>query len=201
MAPTPRSTLGSLLRQFRLEAALTQEELAERAEISVRAVSDLERGVNTAPRPFTIRRLADALGLTSEERAAFQRASIIPPGSAESRADSQPRGRFLGSLPEFELVGREAEVRRISAILDAVAEGVGHLVLLVGEPGSGKTRLLQELTVQAGERGYVVLLRLHPPPRHCGGARTIKQTRPSSHRTSISMKPAREPLGRPGASI
>ena len=65
MATTPRSTLGSLLRQFRLEAALTQEELAERAEISVRAVSDLERGVNTAPRPFTIRRLADALGLTT----------------------------------------------------------------------------------------------------------------------------------------
>lgn len=161
MAPTPRSTLGSLLRQFRLEAALTQEELAERAEISVRAVSDLEPGVNPAPRPFTIRRLADALGLTSEERAAFQRASIIPLGSAESRADSQPRGHFLGSLPEFELVGREAKVRRISTILDAVAEGVGHLVLLVGEAGSGKTRLLQELTVQAGERGYVVFDRQH----------------------------------------
>ena len=35
---------GELLRQHRLAAGLTQEELAERARISVRAISDLERG-------------------------------------------------------------------------------------------------------------------------------------------------------------
>ena len=37
--------LGSLLQRFRLDAAFSQEALAERAGISVRAVSDLERGL------------------------------------------------------------------------------------------------------------------------------------------------------------
>jgi transcriptional regulator with XRE-family HTH domain len=37
---------AGLLRQLRAGARLTQEELAEAAGISTRAVSDLERGVN-----------------------------------------------------------------------------------------------------------------------------------------------------------
>ena len=35
---------GGLLRQLRDDARLTQEELAEAAQVSLRAVSDLERG-------------------------------------------------------------------------------------------------------------------------------------------------------------
>ncbi len=55
-------------------------------------------------------------------------------------------------------MGREQEIARITAILDSVADGErGHLVLLAGEPASGKTRLLQELTLRARERGFVVL--------------------------------------------
>ena len=50
---------GALLRRHRLTAGLTQEELAERAGVSARAVSDLERGVDRAPYPATVRRLAD----------------------------------------------------------------------------------------------------------------------------------------------
>ncbi len=153
MATTTPSTFGSLLRRYRTEAALTQEELAERAELSVRAISDLERGVNTAPRPFTVRRLADALVLDSDERSEFQRAALAPSASL----DPLPQGRFLGSLPECTLIGREQEMARIASILHAVAGGAGHLALLAGEPASGKTRLLQELTLQARELGFVVL--------------------------------------------
>ena len=40
---------GELLRRHRLAAGLTQEALAERAGISVRAITDLERGVRRAP--------------------------------------------------------------------------------------------------------------------------------------------------------
>jgi DNA-binding XRE family transcriptional regulator len=39
-----RSSFGELLRDHRRAAELTQEELAERAGVSVRTVSDLERG-------------------------------------------------------------------------------------------------------------------------------------------------------------
>src|SRR3954469_457456 len=46
--PTP-SPIGLLLRRLRTAAALSQKELAERAGLSVRAVSDLERGVHQVP--------------------------------------------------------------------------------------------------------------------------------------------------------
>lgn len=39
-------SFAGLLRQFRTEARLTQEELAEAAGVSPRSVSDLERGIN-----------------------------------------------------------------------------------------------------------------------------------------------------------
>ena len=61
---TPRTpALAELLKQYRLAAGLTQEELAERARISVRAISDLERGVRRTPHKETLRLLAEALAL------------------------------------------------------------------------------------------------------------------------------------------
>jgi len=44
MTATPAVTFGDLLRRYRLTAGLTQEELAEKAQVSPRAISDLERG-------------------------------------------------------------------------------------------------------------------------------------------------------------
>lgn len=53
---TDRS-FGETLRGLRLRAAMTQEQLAERAGISARAVSDLERDPRRAPRLSTVARL------------------------------------------------------------------------------------------------------------------------------------------------
>jgi transcriptional regulator with XRE-family HTH domain len=63
--------LGELLQRHRLAAGLSQEELAERAGLSERGISDLERGLRQAPYPATLRRLAEALGLPEAERAAL----------------------------------------------------------------------------------------------------------------------------------
>src|SRR5205823_10121890 len=38
--------------------------------------------------------------------------------------------------------------------VDAVASGTGRLVLLAGEPGAGKTRLAQEITVHLRDQGF-----------------------------------------------
>src|ERR1700751_5784564 len=46
MAEQPALEFAGLLRQLRIEAGLTQEELAEAAGLSPRSVSDLERGIN-----------------------------------------------------------------------------------------------------------------------------------------------------------
>ena len=54
---------GDLLRRFRVAARLTQEELAERAHLSARAISDLERGAKARPHRDTVALLAEALQL------------------------------------------------------------------------------------------------------------------------------------------
>jgi DNA-binding XRE family transcriptional regulator len=54
------------LRQARYRAALTQEELAQQADVSKPTIIDLERGRRKA-RPTTTRKLAHALGVAPEE--------------------------------------------------------------------------------------------------------------------------------------
>lgn len=50
-------------------------------------------------------------------------------------------------------VGREAEVERARAVLDESLSGTPHVLLVVGEPGIGKTRVSEELTTYARMRG------------------------------------------------
>jgi predicted ATPase len=50
------------------------------------------------------------------------------------------------------LVGREAEVDRLRAGLDELVEGRGQVLLLMGDTGIGKTRMLSELRTIAGDR-------------------------------------------------
>jgi transcriptional regulator with XRE-family HTH domain len=62
---------GGLLRRLRDEAGLRQDELAEAARVSQRAVSDLERGINRTARKDTAALLAGALGLDGQARELF----------------------------------------------------------------------------------------------------------------------------------
>jgi len=52
------------------------------------------------------------------------------------------------------LVDRDEEVARIAEALDAAERGEGQLLLLRGEAGCGKTRLLQEAAGEASRRGF-----------------------------------------------
>jgi predicted ATPase len=58
--------------------------------------------------------------------------------------------------PARPFVGREAEFGELVAALDDAREGRGLVFFLTGEPGIGKTRLMQELTRIARERGFQV---------------------------------------------
>ena len=91
-------SFGGLLRQLRAEARLTQEELAEAARLSPRAVSDLERGVNRTARKDTAELLAGALGLAGPARELFVAAARgkAPAGqvlAAVRGAQPQPQGQ------------------------------------------------------------------------------------------------------------
>jgi DNA-binding CsgD family transcriptional regulator/tetratricopeptide (TPR) repeat protein len=55
------------------------------------------------------------------------------------------------------LVGRGQELAFLQERLQAAARGVGGVVMIAGEPGIGKTRLLDELEQQARSSGWLVL--------------------------------------------
>src|SRR3954451_22455516 len=57
---------------------------------------------------------------------------------------------------EVPLLGRRAEVERVTSLLDGIESGGGALVLR-GEPGIGKSRLLQHAAAVAHDRGIAVL--------------------------------------------
>lgn len=69
--PTLRIQFGSRLRTLRREAGLTQEQLAERAHISVDFLSLIERGRN-APSFENIEHLAHALDVSLAEMFSFE---------------------------------------------------------------------------------------------------------------------------------
>ncbi|MFN8517455.1 MAG: helix-turn-helix transcriptional regulator, partial [Chloroflexia bacterium] len=58
------TTFGELLRRYRTAAGLSQDDLAERAALSTKAIGALEQGHRRYPYPHTVRALADALKLT-----------------------------------------------------------------------------------------------------------------------------------------
>ena len=65
------AAFGTRLAACRQSAGLSQKELAERSGLSIREISNLERGRSRSPHPDSTRRLADALGLRGQARADF----------------------------------------------------------------------------------------------------------------------------------
>src|SRR6266508_4008311 len=58
---------------------------------------------------------------------------------------------------ETPFVGRRHELAVLQGHLDAAGRGEGGAILVSGEPGIGKTRLLTELAGHARGRGWTVL--------------------------------------------
>lgn len=159
------SAFGALLRRYRLAAGLSQEELAERSQLSTSAIGALERGARRAPYRDTVARLAAVLELSPEEWALFERAASAHTrrrrgATAATSADNLGAGgAYAARLPQVRvnalpvLVGR---VREWAWLRHELVAG-SPLVLLSGEPGIGKSRLLQEARGWAGQHRWRTL--------------------------------------------
>src|SRR5262249_56491750 len=77
-----------------------------------------------------------------------------PIGVVEVEYDAEEPTAFLAATP---FVGRDEEMTRIAGLLHRVQAGEGALVMVVGEPGIGKTRLAEELAELARREGTRVL--------------------------------------------
>ena len=149
------------------------EEVARQAVLAdpfdERAVRDLMRAAVAAGRPAAAltaydalaSRLRDELGTdpaaaTAELHLAVLRESALPadPAPAPGRSTSP------------ELVGRDRELHDLEAAWAAAGEGHGRLLLVEGEAGIGKTRLVDAVAALAERTGGRVLRsRCHPTER------------------------------------
>jgi predicted ATPase/DNA-binding XRE family transcriptional regulator len=154
MEPAAQLHFGALLRQFRLDAGMTQQTLAERANLSVEAVSTLERGTRTRPYRETVVLLARALELSPEREALLESAieiahqprrreriaSVKPSLLRIVRSDTKVTQRH--NLPQqlTSFVGRQHELGEMIALLRE-----HRLVTVVGAGGVGKTRIAVQI--------------------------------------------------------
>ena len=141
--------LAPLLRRLRERAGLTQEELAGLAGLSTRTVSDIERGLRSRLYDDTADRLAVALALQPDDRAAFR-------ATARGRGPAAPPPASALPRPLTGLVGRDEE---LATLCEQLLPDGRRLITVTGLGGVGKTRV----ALAAGERlmdAYDGLVRL-----------------------------------------
>ncbi|WP_346128544.1 NB-ARC domain-containing protein [Lentzea roselyniae] len=148
------SAFGDFLRFYRSRIPLTQEELAERTGLSMRAISDMERGRTQTPQLRTVQLLVRGLRLQGEEAAEFTslaRAGRTRAAEAKPEVPAAVAAMSSYTLPPvlIELTGREAERKEVDGFAkDAASASRLQLAVIHGAPGAGKTAL----AVDAGHR-------------------------------------------------
>ncbi|WP_330284484.1 helix-turn-helix domain-containing protein [Streptomyces sp. NBC_00588] len=143
------ATLAEALVTAREAACLTQEDLAERSGVSVRAIRNLETGHTARPRKQSLVLIARALGLPPGEVGRLMRRSH-PEGRREPAA---PAPAELPAAPRHRLAGRQAHIDALRTHLSATDRNdLGTPAVVVGPPGAGKTALVLEAARGVRER-------------------------------------------------
>jgi transcriptional regulator with XRE-family HTH domain/tetratricopeptide (TPR) repeat protein len=137
--------LGRLLAEQRARAGLTQEEAAERAGLSVRALRNIEHGLVAQPRRHTIAALVAALNVEEPDQALIDR-YVRMARTVDGPLPTVPgdRPQTSGSLPPAPAcyVGRDEAVKELERRLTRTSADQPTSVFVVGAPGTGKTALV-----------------------------------------------------------
>ncbi|YAL83757.1 helix-turn-helix domain-containing protein [Dermacoccaceae bacterium W4C1] len=166
---------GSAVRDARLAAGLTQEDLAASAGLSVEGISLLERGRRRRPRRATLDLLIEALGLDQAQAQELKSLAAgpipEPPSTRDDAGDEEPVGprstpaasassRLPAGMPgratahqlpppPAVLHGRTEDLTRLGVLLTATARPA---VALVGLGGVGKSALALRAAHDASPR-------------------------------------------------
>jgi transcriptional regulator with XRE-family HTH domain len=158
-----------LLRRLRERALVSQEELAARAGLSVRAIGNLEQGRVAQPRGESVWLLADALGLVGPERQRFEEAARqrfedagrpLPEGLPGVSRRSWPASQRPApcQLPPAvaDFTGRTEQVTQLGGLLASTGDGRAGAAVVVsavaGHAGIGKTALAIHVAHQLRDR-------------------------------------------------
>src|ERR1019366_1556317 len=176
-----RQGVGQILRHARRMAGLTQEEVAERTGLSVRAVGDLERGRTGRPHRRSVQLLAEALELP--ESAYDQLMDALRRQVAASALEQPgPAGRAAAHIPndDDQAVGLipEAVQQRLSASVRGLPRDELGGTLLAGAAAArlGPAQLPADIADFTGRSEQVGSLRRilsGRPPQDSSGAVTM----------------------------
>ncbi len=117
-------------------------------------VGFLRRELDVEPEPTTKRLYQEILQQPLLRGLAGELKSQPTVGSRRGRAPSQP-GRGHG---EVALIGRDAEIARLRRAREDAWSGRSQTMLVTGEAGIGKTRVLEETAAEATAAGGAVLV-------------------------------------------
>ena len=164
------NSFGYWVRRRRKALDLTQERLAQRVSCSGFMVRKIEADERRPSRPLADR-LAAALAVPAEERRAFLDAAravrcidrlpleAIPvDATAPAAAASDPAGPAGAPASDASpFVGRGNEYGLLIGLTARLMAGTGYTVLIEGEPGIGKSRLMREVARYAASHGLATL--------------------------------------------
>ena len=159
-------SFGYWLRRRRKALDLTQEALAQRVSCSGFAIRKIEAD-ERRPSLRLAERLAAMLVIPAEERREFLEAARAVRATNRLRLDEMPlstdvhvgqsNASIHSSSDATPFVGRAREYTQLTGLISRLTAGAGHSVLIEGEPGIGKSRLMRELVRYAREQDIAAL--------------------------------------------
>lgn len=129
---------SSLLGESRRHAGLTQAELAARTGLTVRSISNIERGRIARPRRHSVEALALGLGLRGEQARRFLRHYCPDATAPVATAVVSAPAQLPAGITSF--TGRRRELAALDRLRDRRGDGV-VVAVLEGMAGIGKTAL------------------------------------------------------------
>ncbi len=119
--------------------------------------------VNLASRLDGLANPGETLIAEAVQRAVADHVECEPCGEVRLKGLNRPvrvwraKGLLVSGVRRGPFVGRHSELRQFSSLLDSCkGDGTGQVILVRGEAGIGKTRLVEEVTKIGKEKGFVV---------------------------------------------